>query len=88
MKIESDVIRKISISVDGLLQKHSEDISAAMIDGDDTVSISMPVKMVKKGSELIVQVGINFVRTRVKDEAMFTVSDQAEIPFEGEREEE
>jgi len=83
MKISIDVIDKIRDSVQGLLWEHREDVSAAMIDGDDTVSISMPVKMVKKGSDLIVQVGISFVRTRVKDEAIFTVSDQAEIPFQG-----
>lgn len=78
MKIRTDVIEKIKDSVVELLTHYKGGIESA-IKEEGMVSIALPVKMVQNGEKLDVQVGINFVKDRIKDDIVFTISDQREL---------
>ena len=66
MKLRTDVIEKIKDSVYGMLVTYRKGISAAITD-EGGVSIALPVKIVQNGEKIDVQVGINFVKDRIKD---------------------
>jgi hypothetical protein len=78
MLIDQDVINKIRDSVGELLETYSKEMNVAMDDADG-VDISLPVKVRQNGPKLDVQVGIGFVKTRIKDSVLFTVSSQKEL---------
>ena len=78
MNITTEVIEKIRDSVVELLTQHKGGIGFAITD-EGGVSIALPVKMVQEGEKLNVLVGINFVKDRIKDDIVFTVSDQQEL---------
>jgi hypothetical protein len=78
MLIKADVIDKIRDNVTNLLQTYTKELNAAM-DDNDGVDISLPIKIRQGGSKLDVAVGINFIKTRVKDSVIFAVSDQKEL---------
>ena len=83
MKITPEIIEGIKGNVGALLSDHAVEIEVALCDADDALTMALPVKMLLKGSDLLIQTGINFVKTRVKDSAVFRVSDQQEM-FKGE----
>lgn len=78
MKLRTDVIEKISDTAKALLMAYRKGISCA-ITNEGGVSIALPVKISQSGEKIDVQVGINFVKDRIKDDIAFTISDQIEM---------
>ena len=78
MLIKADTIDKIRDNVVDLLQTYTQELNVALDDGDG-VDVSLPVKIRQGGPRLEVQVGIGFVKTRVKDSVAFVVSEQKEL---------
>ena len=83
MEIKQEMIDGIARQVGGLLNQHREEISEAMLDGDDVVSMGVPIKIEKKGPLLNVQAHLNFVKNRVKDQVEFVIdTEQQQLPME------
>ena len=61
-----------------MLLNYAKEIEIAMAD-EGTVTISLPVKVKQHGPELDIEVGIGFVKEKVKDAIGFTVCDQKEL---------
>lgn len=76
--IDHDVVRQIKDSVGVLLSSYAKKIEAAM-DEEGIVTISLPVKIKQSGPKLDVEVGIGFVKERVKDAVGFTIKGQKEL---------
>ena len=82
MKINKDVTDKIAANVGDLLTTYSDGIQAAISD-EGQVAVSLPVKIIQNGDKVDIQVGISFVKERIKDTVTFTVSDQRELFKDG-----
>ena len=83
MEIKQEMVDGIAKQVGGLLNQHREEISEAMLEGDDAVSMGVPIKIKKKGPLLNVQVYLNFVKNRVKDQVEFVIdTEQLTLPIE------
>ena len=82
MEIKEKVIDGIAKQVGGLLNQHREEISEAMLDGDDVVSMGVPIKIKKNGPLLDIQIHLNFVKNRVKDQVDFIIdTEQQSLPM-------
>ena len=79
--IKKTTISQIADTISSLLEAYTKEIDAAMAE-EGTLSISMPVKIKQDGQNLGVEVGIGFIKEKVKDAVGFTVSEQKEL-FEG-----
>ena len=83
MEIKKETVDGIAKEVGRLLNQHKEEISEAMFEGDDTVSLGVPIKIEKKGPLLNVQIHLNFVKNRVKDQVEFVIdTEQQSLPME------
>jgi len=78
MKINTETIEKIKNTVGDLFTQYTKEIQTA-IENEGGVSIGFPVKIVQNGERLDVQIGINFVKARIKDGVTFIVTDQLEM---------
>ena len=76
--IEKTTINQIANTVGGLLETYTKEIDAAMAE-EGTLTISLPVKIKQDGPKLDVEVGIGFVKEKVKDAVGFTVTEQKEL---------
>ncbi len=76
--IDHDVVRGIKDGVGSLLSNYAKEIETAMAE-EGTVTISLPVKIKQCGPKLDIEVGIGFVKERVKDAVGFTVDGQQEL---------
>ncbi|MBW2220368.1 MAG: hypothetical protein JRF40_12905 [Deltaproteobacteria bacterium] len=78
MKINTETIEKIKNTVGDLFTQYTGGIQAA-IENEGNVSIGFPVKIVQNVERFDVQIGINFVKARIKDGVTFIVTDQLEM---------
>ncbi|MCK4826681.1 hypothetical protein KA005_63680, partial [bacterium] len=76
--IDHNVVKEIKASVGSLLSNYAKVIDCAMAE-EGNVTISLPVKIKQSGPNLDVDVGIGFVKERVKDAMTFTVDGQKEL---------
>ena len=76
--IDYDVIRQIKDSMGALLSNYAKEIEAAMAE-EGTVAVSLPVKIKQSGPRLDIEVGIGFIKERIKDAVGFTVDRQKEL---------
>ena len=76
--IKKNTIDRIANAVSGLLDTYAKEIDTAMAE-EGTLSISLPVKIKQHGPELDIEVGIGFVKEKVKDSIGFTMAEQAEL---------
>ncbi|MBE9570094.1 MAG: hypothetical protein IMF11_05680 [Proteobacteria bacterium] len=76
--ISYDVVEQIKDTVGTLLSNYAKGIEAAMAD-EGTVTISLPVKIKQDGPKLDIEVGIGFVKERIRDAVGFTVDGQKEL---------
>ena len=80
--IDHDVVQGIKDGIGTLLSNYTKEKETAMAE-EGTVTISMPVKIKEDGPNTDVEVGIGFVKERVKDAVGFTCSEQKELFEEG-----
>ena len=82
MEIKEKVIDAIANQVSGLLNHHKEEISEAMLEGDDAVSLGIPIKIKRKGSRLAILINLNFVKNRVREGVDFVIdTEQQSLPI-------
>ena len=81
--IKKITIDRIANAVSGLLDTYAKEIDTAMAE-EGTLSISLPVKIKQDGPKLDVEVGIGFIKEKVKDTIGFTVTEQKEL-FRGDQ---
>lgn len=78
MLIGQDVIQKIQESIVDLLETYQKELDATATEYGG-VDVSLPVKIRAEGPKVEVQVGISFVKTKIKDSVSFVVSEQKEL---------
>lgn len=71
-KITIDVLRKTSVEITKLLMLYQVEINKTFQE-ELTVSINMPIKIDTDSNGLAIKAGINFVKSRVKDESLLTI---------------
>lgn len=72
------VVKQIKDTVGTLLSNYAKEIETAMAE-EGTVTISLPVKIKQSGPKLNIEVGIGFVKEKVKDAVGFTIEGQKEL---------
>ena len=75
MLIEKSTLGKIRANIAVLLETYLKEMNISL-DENAAVDISLPVKVRQSGQKLEIQVGIGFVKTKVKDAVVFVVDDQ------------
>ena len=81
MLINETTIDKVMANIKDLLTTYLKEVNVSL-DENGGVDISLPVKIRQNGQKLEVQVGIGFVKTKVKDAVVFVVDDQPGL-FDG-----
>ena len=82
MLIGKSTIGKITGTIDDLLETYLKEMNVSL-DENGGVDVALPVKVKQRTEKLEVQVGISFVKNRVKDSRAFIADDQQEL-FVGE----
>jgi len=81
MRITSEIIEKTKDRAGELLDSYIAEIQTA-IDNEGEVSIGLPIKIKLNGERFDVQIGISFVKSRIKDNITFSLTDQQIEMFE------
>jgi len=76
--INPEVVNGIKDSLGNLLTDYAKEIETAIVN-EGAVAVSLPVKIKQTGSDLDVEVGIGFIKEKVKDSIGFTISGQKEL---------
>lgn len=76
--ISDDTIYQIKDNIGRLLSDYSAEISVAIVN-EGMVTISLPVKIVQNGPKLNIDIGINFIKERIKNATSFVVDGQKEL---------
>lgn len=87
-KLKMQTIRETSLkTIAAYFDKYVDEIQAGYEDGDSNVKISFPVTIKKnEKGQIVTKTEINFVKTRVKDEAQVKYDpDQIMFGFEDEK---
>lgn len=74
----STAIATITKAIGGLLSDYAKEIEVGMAD-DGTLAISVPIKVKQAGPVVDVEVGISFVKEKIKDAVTFQVDGQREL---------
>jgi len=78
MKINTEIIEKIKDRAGDLLSQYIAEIQTA-IENEGDISIGLPIKIKQHEKGFDIQIGINFVKARIKDGITFSLSDQIEM---------
>ena len=78
MRINTETIEKIKDRAGELLDTYIAEIQKA-IDNEGEVSIGLPIKIRQAEERFDVQIGIGFVKSRIKDNITFSLTDQIEM---------
>jgi len=78
MKINTEIIEKIKDKAGDLLSQYIAEIQTA-IENEGEVSIGLPIKIKQSEERFDIQIGISFVKARIKDGITFSLADQIEM---------
>ena len=78
MKINTEIIEKIKDRAGDLLSQYIAEIQTA-IENEGDISIGLPIKIKQSEERFDIQIGISFVKARIKDGITFSLTDQIEM---------